>query len=430
MHKTLLALLALLASGGLVAGCGSSSSNTTTSSSSSSTTQAASSSPTTSAAPASTTGKAANPHATPIVVGFNNLESASASSIQIRIGLQQGLQYVNDDLGGVNGHPLRAIICKTDTTPASEIACANEFVSDHVVADFEGSEVAASSALPILEKAGIAAISFSGTDAPMDAAKGEVFNFNGSDNERYAAFLIAAKDLGKTNVLMPLPDVPIVIPKVKAVILPVAEKLGIKVKVTYYPFTESDWSTTAASWIASGADAIIPAITTNPQCTGYVSALKALNYNGTIMAGLCNQFTDATGVYVGSYGYTPQMQAIAPPSVSADIAIYNAWMAKQSTLTPANYSTAYAGFEEAVNGANMLAQTKGSFTAANVKESLPATHGPLFMNTNTYNCSGDDGWPNTSGCSTGVVISQFTNDTTQKLAPFNPVNTRPVWPTS
>jgi branched-chain amino acid transport system substrate-binding protein len=429
MQKNAVLFLALLTSAGLVTACGGSSSSST-SSSASSVTQAASSPPTTSGTPASESGKAANPKLSPVVVGFNNLESASASSIQIRIGLEQGLKYVNADLGGVNGHPLKAIECKTDTTPASEIGCANEFVSDHVVADFEGSEAAASAALPILEKAGIAAISFSGTDAPMDAAKGEVFNFNGSDNERYAAFLIAAKDLGKTNVLMPLPDIPIVIPKVNAVIYPVAKKLGIKVKVAYYPFTESDWSTTAASWIGSGADAIIPAITTNPQCSGYVSALKSLNYTGTIMAGLCNQFTDATGVYVGSFGYTPQMYPEAPAKVQADINTYNTWMAKQSTLTPANYSTAYAGFQEAVNGANMLSQTKGALTAANVKASLPSAHGPLFMNTNTYNCSGDDGWPHTSGCSTGVVISQFTNETTQKLAPFNPVNTRPVWPTS
>jgi branched-chain amino acid transport system substrate-binding protein len=425
MHKTPVLLLAILSSAGLISACGSSSSSTTSSS-----TTSASSAPTTTAAPASAPGKAANPKLSPVVVGFNNLESASASSIQIRIGLEQGLKYVNQELGGVNGHPLKAIECKTDPTPASEIGCANNFVAAHVVADFEGSEAAASAALPILEKAGIAAISFSGTDAPMDAAKGEVFNFNPSDNERYAAFLVAAKHLGKTNVLMPLPDLPSITPKAAEVIYPVAKKLGIKVKVPLYPFTESDWTTTAASWVSSGADAIIPAITTNPQCSGYVSALKALNYNGLIMAGLCDQFTDATGVYVGSNGYTPLMYSAAPAKVKSDIDIYNTWMGKQSTLTAANYSTAYAGFQEAVNGANMLSQTKGSFTAANVKASLPSAHGPLFMNTTTYNCSGTDSWPNTSACSTGVVISQFINATQQKLTPFNPVDTRSVWPAS
>jgi len=72
---------------------------------------------------------------TPISIGMINQENTAAGSFpEMRESLQASFSYINNDLGGVNGHPLKLTACITDATAASSANCAREMVSDKVAA--------------------------------------------------------------------------------------------------------------------------------------------------------------------------------------------------------------------------------------------------------------------------------------------------------
>src|SRR2546423_1916498 len=47
-----------------------------------------------------------------VLVGYHNLEGGAISLPEIRQGFESGLNYVNEELGGINGRPLTADYCK------------------------------------------------------------------------------------------------------------------------------------------------------------------------------------------------------------------------------------------------------------------------------------------------------------------------------
>lgn len=91
-----------------------------------------------------------------VVLGMVNQEDAPVGSFpEVRQAAQAAVAHVNDDLGGVNGRPLRLEVCTTTGTPESSAACANQLVAKHPVAVLGGVDLGAAASLPVFEKAGI-----------------------------------------------------------------------------------------------------------------------------------------------------------------------------------------------------------------------------------------------------------------------------------
>ncbi len=91
-----------------------------------------------------------------IVLGMINQEDAPVGSFpEARTAAQAAVAHVNEDLGGVNGRPLRLEVCKTTGTPESSAACANSLLAKRPVAVLGGVDLGAAASLPVFEKAGI-----------------------------------------------------------------------------------------------------------------------------------------------------------------------------------------------------------------------------------------------------------------------------------
>lgn len=95
--------------------------------------------------------------ATPILIGgAGPLHNPAYNEPTLPVGLQAAVDSVNA-AGGVNGHPLKLNFCDTGYTVNGELACAHQFVSEHVaaavdpyfLADQSGAEI------ELLQKAGI-----------------------------------------------------------------------------------------------------------------------------------------------------------------------------------------------------------------------------------------------------------------------------------
>ena len=132
-----------------VAGCSSSSSSSSSSATTPATTAA--SSPATSPTPSATgsgqgglgtasvtnylsytggTAGPANSSLTPVTVGWLNEQGdANPPGLLATNGAQMAVSYINKELGGVDGHPLKLDTCFT-TTEEQGTTCANQFLAD------------------------------------------------------------------------------------------------------------------------------------------------------------------------------------------------------------------------------------------------------------------------------------------------------------
>src|SRR5262245_27622071 len=68
-----------------------------------------------------------------VKVGFVNIESGQfLSSSEVRDGAEAATAYANDHLTGIGERPIELDECKTDGTPTSSRACADQMVNDGV----------------------------------------------------------------------------------------------------------------------------------------------------------------------------------------------------------------------------------------------------------------------------------------------------------
>jgi len=114
---------------------------------------------TTTAAPgttAATTTTAAPVNTEPILLGIINQENTPAGDFSnIREAMEAATEYVNNDLGGVDGRPLELTVCTTDASPEAAALCATEMVEKGVVAVLPGIDFGSAASIPILEEANI-----------------------------------------------------------------------------------------------------------------------------------------------------------------------------------------------------------------------------------------------------------------------------------
>ncbi|WP_432825557.1 ABC transporter substrate-binding protein [Dactylosporangium sp. CA-092794] len=376
-------------------------------------------------------GKPADNGLPPVLVGFHGLEGGQISLADMRLGFEAGVDYVNQELGGINGHPLRAEICKTDVTPESSVNCANKFVSQNVVLAVQGVDYAGDAALPVLKQAGIVDVSAFAYGPSENTALGDAYISEGSNEEGYASSLVALKKLGATSVAEVLADVPANHTIMTKVIKPAADKLGLKLSPFFYP-AQTDWTSFAATVVSAKVDGVT-LFATDADCLGAVPALRSSGYTGLIHAGVCSVVVDKLNpsmlknVIIGSPFYNSTMTPI-PAGPQKDLDIFSRYMAAHKELK--NRGQAQQGFFVAVWAADMLRQIPGDpLTAKTVHDNIGKTKGPLLFRTNGYDCSKPT-WPGTTACGGGYIFTKATADRKNEVLPDQPVDVSVVLPTS
>ena len=85
-------------------------------------------------AQAASTSSAAAPSGSPVTVGvIYTADNQAGNAPGIQIGANAAADYVNAQLGGINGHPVKVLACNGMNAPESDTACATKFVNSGVV---------------------------------------------------------------------------------------------------------------------------------------------------------------------------------------------------------------------------------------------------------------------------------------------------------
>ncbi|MFV0309084.1 MAG: ABC transporter substrate-binding protein, partial [Desertimonas sp.] len=314
----------------------------------------------------------------------------------------------------------------------SSVDCANQFVEEGVVAAVQGVDVAADAALPVLSEANIAEIAFFAFTPGVNVAEGEAFTTLFSIEEGYAASLIAQKELGATNVAALIVDLPSGHAVYEDVVAPVAEQLGMNVTPFFYVQATVDWTSFAATVMATNPDGVSMGAPTEADCTAALPAFDAAGFEGVLHLGSCVEFRTSfdadmvEGVVNHAEFYTSAMTEI-PDKPAADIAIYREYMeAEEPDYVDTTYGT--LGFAIAVDAADMLRQVPGDeYTASTVLEALPAAQGVKFFTDTPYDCSAPL-WPGTTACGSGALYARNLGDGELELLDFSPVDVSEVVP--
>ena len=267
---------AVVAVTGLIAaGCGSSSSSSSTSSSSGSSgasTSATSASTTTATAGSFGTPKKAT--GSPYVFGMINDETGAVTFPEARQGAVAAMQYVNNYLGGINGHPIVIDNCIGDGTPAGAARCANELVAKHPIAILGAADVGAPASIPIYAHANLAYIGgIPFTPVPFVSPNSIQF-WSVSVGDNAAAAVYAGKTLGVKSVALMYfsnPQGESILPQ----IVPVFKAAGVStVKQIPLSPTSPDPSPQAALIESSGAQ--LAYIDVPNGCGNVLKSLKSV----------------------------------------------------------------------------------------------------------------------------------------------------------
>lgn len=287
-RKTGYALAALAAAALAVAGCssGSSSSSSSTASSPASTPAATGSTPIS----GSTTdvgvtnyltyvgGKAgaANNSLAPVTIGYMNEQGdANPPGLLATSGAELAVEYINQHLGGVDGHPLKLDTCFT-TTEAQGGTCADQFLADKSLPLVATGGVATGAqtffntigdTMPVID--GVAVTAF-------DAVKSNVVILFGDSTHVLGPIGTYAKNVlhAKTASVI-YPETAGITPGALAIEAGL-KAAGVSVTMAPYPVSDTNLTSVLAAAHASTADMVVP----YADATDCVNLAKALEQQG------------------------------------------------------------------------------------------------------------------------------------------------------
>lgn len=230
---------------------------------------------------------AADGSAEPIVIGMINQENSPVGSFpELRFAVDAAITWINTELGGVNGRPLRLETCITSFSVEQSQACAQQLVQAGAVAVVSGIDITSTGSLPVLEQNGIPMISAIPTTL-AEYRSNNVFSFSGGVTGAYVAFAADAHAKGATSIAFAYGDFESFSVPATEYGAKVAEALGMKVTLVPFPITATDFLPVVQSVLDSGAEAVtIGAADT--ACVPVMTTLHDLGYMGLqYLVGAC-----------------------------------------------------------------------------------------------------------------------------------------------
>ena len=216
---------------------------------------------------------AANSSMSPVDIGFLNQQGgASAIGPLATNGAQTAVTYINDQLGGVDGHPLKLVTCFIANTDAEGTTCGQQFAADKSV-DVIAEGGVAIGIQPFYTAIGsqtpvIVGVAVTGTDGAQPNA---VILF-GDATHVLGPFGTYARDVlhAKTAALV-YPDIP-GITEGAAAIEAGLKAAGVSVTAVGYDESQTDLTSVLVAAHATTADMVIP----YSDSTGCVNLAKSL----------------------------------------------------------------------------------------------------------------------------------------------------------
>ncbi|MGI8810100.1 MAG: ABC transporter substrate-binding protein [Acidimicrobiales bacterium] len=284
-----------------------------------------------------------------IVLGMINQEDAPVGSFpETREAAEAAVAHVNEDLGGVNGRPVRLEVCRTTGTPESSAACANTLLAKRPVAVLGGVDLGAAASLPVFEKAGIPYVGGSPalgeeltSSAAWMTAGGVVADLLGEAD--YALSTLKVKRVGALYV-----DLPGVLTTVISAAEIVLRAKGVTdVKLVAAKADAADFAPSVKAATAGNPDAVIVLFPAQ-SCARIMSAARSLRVRARMFyssACAAQAVVDAAGPAAENAYFASAYLPFDDPSPQVATWKAEAKVTKPSALSQAGFSVAMNVYE-------------------------------------------------------------------------------------
>jgi branched-chain amino acid transport system substrate-binding protein len=322
----------------------------------------------------------------PYVFGMINDETGAVTFPEARQGSIAAVDYVNNYLGGINGHPIVIDECTGDGTPATAARCANQLVAAHPLAIMGAADVGAPASIPIYEHANLAYLGGIPFTPVPETATNSIQFWSVSVGDNAAAAVYAGKTLGiKSVALIYFSNAQgeSILPQ----ITPVFKAAGVTTihDIPLSP-TSPDPSPQAALVESSGAQ--LAYVDVPNGCGNVLKALKSVGFAGKIMGidpcGAPPVIAAAAGGANGMYIASPfELQS----GTSQQAQLFQAAMKKWAAPGTLIDSISTAGFATVMNIQQVLSTISGTPTTASILAAFRAGTHQNFLS-HPYTCNG------------------------------------------
>jgi branched-chain amino acid transport system substrate-binding protein len=222
---------------------------------------------------------------TPIVVGqIAGLSGPVTALPEAGTSMVASINALNDS-GGINNHPVKLMQCDSKGDPGTEVQCAQQMVSDHVVATLgDGTFYSAAQTQKILSDAGIARIGLTEADPSEYGAKTN-FDFTGGGVFSLIGIMDSLINKGDKKITIMIPDSP-QSQQTHLLIDPIAQAQGAEV-VNYVLVSSAsgDYSQYVTQATQNGAQGLVLALG-NAQIVQVAQTINQLNPKIDVATGI------------------------------------------------------------------------------------------------------------------------------------------------
>ena len=395
------------------------------SSSSSSSGSAASPASAGSSASASALGtSSASATAKPLTIFYFDEEGASsaASSPESYQAAEAAVDYVNDNLGGVKGRPLKLIHCASLGTPDSAINCANQAVDDKPDVVIKGVDVAGGSAVPIVTGAGISYVTLN-AGSPDEVDHSLAFSLTSGFAAQFAPVAAYAKTKGYSSLGVIYTNVQPLSTPLNGPVAALLAKEGIKYVPEPVDITSADLTPAYSALVAKHVSGIL-VVTSLAQCTASLQARASLGDSTPLfMSSSCDVPSALSAV--SSSATNGAIFAFLDTSAVPSNADTKTYLLAMKTYEPsANIgSFAPSGFESIIDfyRAMLTAADPSTLDAASVATTLKSAKNiPLFMGDGqTFSCGQTYFAGESSVCTGAAFLASYTGGAFSLVGAYN-----------
>ena len=346
---------------------------------------------------------------TPITVGFvTDGENASFGSDEDEVAsFNATVEYANEYLGGVNGHPIEVEHCSTDATPAGATQCAADLVAADPVAVLVPVSAQDGAVFAGLADSGIPYLTYTSADQGILLAANAFLMTN--PISQIATPGLVAQDQGIDKVDFILIDVPAATGPITSIAEPIYDNLGVDLQISPIAPSVADMTPQLQEAIGSGAGLFTVTGTDDFNING-VNGLRQLGFTGPVVLGNPPAAVlDALTTYDNLLGQGPQTSDPDDPDVQLMHAIWSTYTDVDPAEANGNATFAFAtvlGFVRALTGATDAVDA-ATITAA--LSSMPETDLPLGAGI-TFQCGTAPVSFAPAICSTDVLKWSYNSD--------------------
>lgn len=189
--------------------------------------------------------------------------------------------WLNAEMNGLAGHEIELVICVHSNDPGKATDCANEMISEGVVAVIQGSDGVIGTTAPIFQGAGLALINHSSTNESLVQDDKSTFILTDPLAQTVTLPIAAAKAAKAKKISVIVVDVPTATDIYESA-ASVFEDAGVELDVVPVALGTPDMTPQAQQVFVDNPDGVVSIVGHDAFCIPALNGLNAIGFQGTI----------------------------------------------------------------------------------------------------------------------------------------------------